>query len=283
MVYEGIIMSTLFGAIGDSINQDKGMVYGLVNNAISYAQSRKAQKRAFEYARGLQQHQYDLTQQGYRESPTNQRLGMESAGYNPMLALGNVGSSASIAGGTPVSANATDSADLAGNAATLQSMQNQTEQTKATVENLDSSTAKNQSETLANTIKNKYLDDREKAEIGQIEAGSSKMQAEIRNLTFMQQLAEKQLEMQRYGIDMNYMSSIYNSNSTSSAMRYGADKSYNASTYAADKAASSSFGHTAATLGLGLMGMYGLGKISPRNIKKVGQLIKVAPKFIRLP
>ena len=217
-------MSTLFGAIGDSINQDKGMAFGLINNAISYAQSRKAQQRAYQYARLLQQHQYDLTQQGYREGPTNQRTGLESAGYNPMLALGNVGSATNISGGTPVSANATDSADLAGNAAALQGMQNQTEQTKATVENLDSSTAKNQAETLSMAIKNKYLDKREKSEIEQIEAGSSKMQAEIRNLTFMQQLAEKQLEMQKYGIDANYMSSIYNSNSISSAMRYGIDK-----------------------------------------------------------
>lgn len=43
----------------------------------------------YEYQKKLQQQQYDLTQQGYRESPKNQRLGLESAGYNPILAVTN--------------------------------------------------------------------------------------------------------------------------------------------------------------------------------------------------
>lgn len=43
----------------------------------------------YKYQKLLQQQQYDLTQQGYRESPSNQRLGLESAGYNPLLAVTN--------------------------------------------------------------------------------------------------------------------------------------------------------------------------------------------------
>lgn len=45
--------------------------------------------KQYNYQRLLQQQQYDLTQQGYRESPTNQRIGLESAGYNPILAVNN--------------------------------------------------------------------------------------------------------------------------------------------------------------------------------------------------
>lgn len=105
-------MSDFLGGIFDGINQDKGFMYGIASNAISYAQSKKAQKRAYEYARLLQQQQYDLTQQGYRESTKNIRFGLESAGYNPMLALNKAGSTANVAGGTPVSANAVSSPDL---------------------------------------------------------------------------------------------------------------------------------------------------------------------------
>ena len=74
---------SIFGAIGQSINQDKGFIYGLANNAISYAQSKKAQKRAYEYAKKLAQQQYNLTQQGYRDSSKNIRTGLENAGFLP--------------------------------------------------------------------------------------------------------------------------------------------------------------------------------------------------------
>lgn len=45
--------------------------------------------RQYKYQRLLQQQQYDLTQQGYRESPINERIGLENAGYNPLLAVSN--------------------------------------------------------------------------------------------------------------------------------------------------------------------------------------------------
>ena len=74
MVYEDLIM-TLFGSamsngsggsgsfIGDltkPFDELRGFGYGLINNAISYAQSRSNQRRAYNYARMLQEHQADL-------------------------------------------------------------------------------------------------------------------------------------------------------------------------------------------------------------------------------
>lgn len=136
MVYEGVIMSDFLGGIFDGINQDKGFMYGIASNAISYAQSKKAQKRAYEYARLLQQQQYDLTQQGYRESSKNIRIGLETAGYNPMLALNKAGSSVDVAGGTPVAANATAAPDLIAGAA----LGHQTALTDAQTKNIEKDT-----------------------------------------------------------------------------------------------------------------------------------------------
>lgn len=92
--------------IFDSINQDKGFLYGLIGSSIGYARSKSMQANAYNYARALQQQQYDLQQQALREGYTNARQGLESAGLNPILASSNgFGSNfGTISGGTPVSA-----------------------------------------------------------------------------------------------------------------------------------------------------------------------------------
>ena len=208
----------IFGAIGDSINQDKGFALGLVNNAISYSQSKKAQYRAFKYAKELQQHQYDLSLKGYRETPGAKREGLESAGYNPLLALDNINSGANVAGGTPVGANAADGPDLATNAATLQSIKNQTEQTDSTVENLDANTRNQNAEAAGKEIKNQYLDSREKAEIGATEASTSKMNAEVKNMEAFQRFKEQELELMNLGIISQYNSTMFGHNVTKSAV-----------------------------------------------------------------
>lgn len=226
-------MSDMFGAIGDSINQDKGFVFGLVNNSISYAQSKKAQKRAFEYAKLLQQQQYDLTQKGYLESPGNKRTGLENAGYNPMLAIDGINSGSSIAGGTPVGANAVDSADLAGNALTLQRVANETKTTEATTENLGAQSIKARAEAVAQTLRNKFINKREKAEIANTEASTRNLDAQIDNMQKFQDFEQMRLQLQHLGILKGYEASIYGSNASSAASRYSAEKAYNATTQSA--------------------------------------------------
>ena len=238
MVYEGLIMvaiSAIVGglktagtALGGFLKNNAGSISSFGGSLFSNATSKGAQARAFNYARQLQQHQYDLVQRGFLESPGNQRKGMESAGYNPMLALGNVGSSPAVAGGTPVSANATDTTGIRDAIMQKVSLQNQTKQTDATVENLDSSTRKNEAEAQGTLLHNKYIDDREKAEIANIQADTQQKSAVIENM-------KQTLEVYRMLGILDYNAKIYGANASSSAMRYGADKAYNASTYSADK------------------------------------------------
>lgn len=209
-------MGDIFGAIGDSINQDKGFLFGLANNAISYAQSKKAQKRAYQYALALQQQQYNLTQQGYREGPSNQRKGLEDAGYNPMLALGNVGSATNVAGGTPVNANAVDSPNLTGTALDLQRLANETEQTNSNVEVNNASSFKTKMEGIAQMLKNPFVSDKEKAELNKIGSETTKLNTESEYFSALKQNLADRLELDRFlgirGQDKSYNASTYHSN-----------------------------------------------------------------------
>lgn len=241
MVYEDIVMG-LFDAIQSDINGWKGFGLGLINNAISYSQSKKAQARAYNYARLLQQQQYDLTQQGYRESSSNIRTGLESAGFNPMLAVngGNAVGSANVAGGTPVNASQPDSPDLASNAQDMIMAHNQTQQTQSNIDLQEKqgesaeATAANQNAQAAGQVEdNKYISERNKAAI-------QKMQGET---TYFKQLGDNlqaRLQLDRElgfaGLANNRdVAHIY-----ANASKYGADVSAGANRYGADKAYESS-------------------------------------------
>ena len=215
-------------SIGGFLSNNASSLGSFGSSLFSNATSGKQQARAYNYARALQQQQYDLSQQGYRDGPTNQRTGFEKAGYNPMLALGNVGSSTAVSGGTPVSANATDTTGIRDAIMQKISLQNQTEQTQSTVENLDSATEKNHAETQGILKNNEYIDDRQKSEIANIQADTQQKSAVIENM-------KQRIELDRMLGVMNVNAQIYGHNASSSAIRYSADRSYNASTYASNK------------------------------------------------
>lgn len=193
------------------------------SNAISASQNKKAQRRAYNYARQLQQHQYDLSIQGYKEAPTAQRAGLESAGYNPMLLSQGSSAGVSVAGGTPVGANANDSIDFSGDISNAVSAINSIRQTKATIDNLNANTKKANSESAGIDISNKYIDDKSKAEISNVQASTGKMNAEVDNMKAFQEFEAMRLQLKELGIMKGYESSIYSAN-----------KAYNASTYASN-------------------------------------------------
>lgn len=237
---------TLFGSasssgsgsfIGDltkPIDELRGFGYGLINNAISYAQSRSAQRRAYNYARMLQQQQYDLTQQGYRESSSNIRQGLESAGFNPMLAVngGNAVGSANVAGGTPVSGNQPVDAGLASNAMMVRQQANNDIQTQSNVQLNASQSSKATAEAVGQTMENEFIPDRRKAEIANIQAQTSHFNAMIEN---MRARLELDRELGFAGLANNRdVAHIY-----ANASKYGADVSAGASRYSADVSANS--------------------------------------------
>lgn len=86
-------------------------LFGRKDSASALAQQQ------YNYQRLLNQQAYDLTQLGYRESPLNQRIGYESAGINPILAMSNGATFGSYSGGSAGMAHGSSSADI-GNMAT---------------------------------------------------------------------------------------------------------------------------------------------------------------------
>lgn len=218
------MVGDFFGSIGDSINQDKGFIFGLANNAISYAQSKKAQRRAFEYAKLLQQQQYDLSIRGYKEAPSAQRTGLESAGYNPMLALGKVGDGVSVAGGTPVNANSTDSADLAGAAATIQSIKNQTEQTEASTDQMYAEADKAKVEKATMIERLPYISKQAKADYLKTSMESAKLENDIHYQNEYLNYLEKSLQVQQRLGEMGFANAKDIANINAAASRYSVDK-----------------------------------------------------------
>lgn len=87
-----------------SLSQAVNSAYAIGSNIMSLFGSNDdaaaTAARQYNYQRALNQQAYDLTQQGYREGPSNQRKGLEAAGYNPILAISNGLSNAQFSGGS---------------------------------------------------------------------------------------------------------------------------------------------------------------------------------------
>lgn len=79
--------------LAEIIGATLGAAGGGINGALQGWQNLYNSKKLAGY-------NYDLQKRGLEEFPTSQRLGLEAAGYNPMLALGSVGSH-TYSGGMP--------------------------------------------------------------------------------------------------------------------------------------------------------------------------------------
>ena len=205
-------------------------VGSLGSSFLSNATSGKAQKRAYNYARQLQQQQYDLSIQGYKDAPGAQRSGLESAGYNPMLALGNVGSGVSVAGGTPVNANATDVSGVRDSMSTIANIKNQTAQTEAITDAqyADADLKKAQKASLIERLP--YVSKQAKADYMKTTMESAKLENDIHyqneylnylgtSLQNAKDIANIQAEASKYGANLNLKGSIYNADTNAETQR----------------------------------------------------------------
>lgn len=124
MVYEGLIMAgALFGALGAA-------GAGVLGSFISYNQRKKLMDRQAKL-------NYDYSIKSAKNMPSANRSGLESAGYNPMLAVQNATSGANASW---TSSQSVDSPDISGaisegvaNAQSFQRLRNETEQAESTV------------------------------------------------------------------------------------------------------------------------------------------------------
>lgn len=217
----GNFLSSNASAIGSGVG-------GIGSTFISNATSKGAQARAYNYARLLQQQQYNLSIKGYKNAPSAQRKGLELAGFNPMLALGNVGNGVSIAGGTPVNANATDVSGAQNAISQAVQLKNQTEQTDALtdVQYADADLKKVQKAVEVQRLP--YISKQAKADYIKTEMESAKLENDIHYQNEYLNYLEKSLDVQQRLGELGYKGTIYS-----------ADKAYNASTYSSDVASKS--------------------------------------------
>lgn len=123
------------------------MLGKVASSGMGYAFNAKLQKKQYDYQRKLNQQGYDLTQQGYREQYGNMRQGLESAGYNPLLAVngGMTGASYSSgsAAGSSVGIDGSNLGDVITNA---KQQKSQRDLNNASIRQLDSQVGVNNAE-----------------------------------------------------------------------------------------------------------------------------------------
>lgn len=216
--------SAIGGFLTNNASSLASSLGSLGSSFISAATSKGAQARAYNYARQLQQHQYDLTQQGYRETPTNQRIGFEDAGYNPMLALGNVGSSASIAGGTPVTANATDTSGVRDAISQAVTLKNQTKGADSSSDAYYAQADKTKVEKAILLQRLPYVSKQEKAQYMKTSMEAAKLENDIHYQNEYLNYLDKSLEVQQRLGEMGFANAKDVATITSNATKYGVDK-----------------------------------------------------------
>lgn len=142
---------------------------------------------------------YEYAEKEARNKPTWNRAGLETAGYNPMLAVQNATSGANASWTSAQSANAPDiSGGITQGVANAQSFQRLKNETKTadTQAKANEATAENQSSQAMNNLEeNKYIGDKRKAEIANLQGDTMLKEAQIDNM-------EKQIELGHMGINV---------------------------------------------------------------------------------
>lgn len=170
---------------------------------------------------------YQYAEKSARNSPTWNRAGLESAGYNPMLAVQNSTSGANSSWTSAQSANAPDISggitDGIANAQSFQRLKNETDQVESVTDANYANADKAKAEKAEITARLPYVSQRQKAEIANLEADAQLAEAQKHNL-------KERLELDRYINDSGLATT-----------RRGQNLQYNATTYSPTKYAVRTF------------------------------------------
>ena len=196
-----------------------GSGFNFLGNMANQALSYKANKRLQENQARLN---YEYAEKSAINQPTWNRAGLESAGFNPMLAVQNATSGANSSWTSGAHADSLDThlgTDMIANAQSLKRLDNETKTAEATQDEAYANADKAKAEKNTILAKLPYVSQREKAEISNIEKDSIHKEALIHQIDETIRLREKELELQEMGLNVQ--------------MR-GQDKAYNAQTYGAN-------------------------------------------------
>lgn len=190
------------------------------------------QMLSFKANKALQENQarlnYEYAEKEARNKMIWNRAGLESAGYNPMLAVQNAtaGSNSSWTSGAHADSPMTPDygANSMANAVDNMRLQNETRQVESTIRSQEA-TARNQNAEAHNKeLESPYISDRNKKELANIDAQTSLINRQRQNIDEQLELAKKSQQLQEMGINVDFL-----------GRKYSSDKAYNAQTYTADK------------------------------------------------
>lgn len=206
----GQVLSAKYNMIGQIGSGLIGGASNIASSFLSYGQ----QKKLAEHIAKLN---YEYAEKSARNQPTWNRAGLESAGYNPMLAVLNSTSGANSSWTSAQSANAPDisggiSSGIA-NAQSFQRLKNETQQAESVSDANYANADKAKAEKAEISARLPFVPKRQRAEIAKLEADAQLAEATKHNL-------KERLELDRYINDSGLATT-----------RRGQDISYNATTY----------------------------------------------------
>lgn len=171
----------------------------LASGALSAFSNVSGTGLGFRYQKALAEHNaklnYNYAEKSARNQPTWNRAGLESAGYNPMLAVQNATSGANSSWTSAQSVNAPDiagglSSGIA-NAQSFQRLKNETDQTESITDSNYANADKAKAEKAEITARLPFVPQRQKAEIAKLEADAQLAEAQKHNL-------KERLDLDRY-------------------------------------------------------------------------------------
>jgi hypothetical protein len=211
MVYEGLIMGFntkgaaqggAQGAAAGSSAGPWGAAIGAIGGAaIGAFASNSSSYKSYKYARKLQSQaaalNYKYAEKSALNSPSWNRDGLESAGYNPMLAVQN---STAGANSSWTSANGSNSFDMSqgmtagvSNAHSVQRLMNETNQAESLSDAYYATADKAKAEKAEISARLPFVPKRQRAEIAQIEGDVQLMEAKRHYM-------EEQVALQEAGL-----------------------------------------------------------------------------------
>lgn len=178
---------------------------GSIGGAFVNASSANTQtKKQYKYQSALQRQaaklNYEYSLKALENNPSYQRRGLESAGYNPMLAVQNSTNGSNSSWTSPGQAQSADLSNAitqgVANAQSIQRLKNETKIAE-TQAKANEATAENQASQAMNNIEeNKYIGEKRKAEISNLTGNTALMEAQIDNM-------KKQIELGQMGVTVD--------------------------------------------------------------------------------
>lgn len=214
----------------------------LASGALGVAGSNASSKKQYEYQRRLQEQaaalNYHYNTQWAKNSPSFTRQGLESAGYNPMLAVQNGTSNAASYTSTGQAQNVDYNSSLqsgVSNSIDVFRLKNETRQSDAMSDSYYANADKAKAEKAEIIQRLPYVSAQAKANYMKTAMESAKLENDIHYQDEQLNLLKKQIEVQQYLGQLGFANAKDIANIQSAATRYAADKSSSASRYGSDK------------------------------------------------